>query len=191
VTVVVKSALLIGVVWLAAAVFVSQSGLLSRGARTPQLVLVALTVVLAVSLAFIRGLREFAWKVNVRALVLLHVTRFAGFYFLTLYGQNRLPYDFAVKGGIGDITVAFLALAAAAVPARSAIRRWMLLGWNTLGLLDILFVVATAARLAGAEPGSMDELRHLPLSLLPTFLVPVIIVSHGIIGLRALKNEIG
>jgi hypothetical protein len=53
--------------------------------------------------------------------------------------------------------------------------------WNAAGLLDILFVVATASRLALAEPASMSALLRLPLSLLPTFLVPIIIATHVMI----------
>jgi hypothetical protein len=50
--------------------------------------------------------------------------------------------------------------------------------WNALGLIDILFVVAAASRLAMADPDSMNALLRLPLSLLVTFLVPLIIASH-------------
>jgi hypothetical protein len=53
-----------------------------------------------------------------------------------------------------------------------------------LGLLDILFVVATAARLGLAAPASMQALLRLPLCLLPTFLVPLIITSHVLLAIR-------
>ena len=56
--------------------------------------------------------------------------------------------------------------------------RRLYLAWNVLGLLDILGVVGTAARLALAEPGSMRALLQLPLSLLLTFVVPIIIATH-------------
>lgn len=53
-----------------------------------------------------------------------------------------------------------------------------------LGLLDILFVVATAGRLGLAAPASMAAVLRLPLSLLPTFLVPLIITSHVLLAIR-------
>jgi hypothetical protein len=46
------------------------------------------------------------------------------------------------------------------------------------GLLDILGVVLTAARLAFRDPASMGALLELPLSLLLTFVVPIIVATH-------------
>jgi hypothetical protein len=51
-----------------------------------------------------------------------------------------------------------------------------------LGLIDILFVVITAARLGLKDPDSIQALTTLPLSLLPTYFVPLIIASHGMIA---------
>jgi hypothetical protein len=124
-------------------------------------------------------LRQFADAVDVRILVLFHVTRFVGFYFLALHARGELPWEFAVPGGWGDNLVATGAvlLVLFVRPGAPAGRR-LYLAWNVLGLLDILAVVATAGRLALTEPGSMRALLQLPLSLLLTFVVPIIIVSH-------------
>ncbi|MGH7535834.1 MAG: hypothetical protein ACREMG_09625, partial [Gemmatimonadales bacterium] len=90
-----------------------------------------------------------------------------------------------VPGGWGDIVVAALALALLlSGPSTTPRRRLAYIGWNGLGLVDILFVVATAARLALADPDSMGALLRLPLSLLPTFLVPLIIASHLLLAIR-------
>jgi hypothetical protein len=61
--------------------------------------------------------------------------------------------------------------------------------WNVIGLIDILMVVATAARLNLQNPGSMSALTELPLSLLPTFLVPLIIFSHVVIFTRVRQHS--
>jgi hypothetical protein len=56
--------------------------------------------------------------------------------------------------------------------------------WNTLGLIDIVFVVFSALRFGLKDWQSMQALRELPLSLLPTFLVPLVIASHVLIFVR-------
>ena len=61
--------------------------------------------------------------------------------------------------------------------------------WNVVGLVDILMVVVTAARLGLSEPASMRALTVLPLSLLPTFLVPLIIATHILIFARIRREN--
>ncbi|NKB68394.1 MAG: hypothetical protein GKR89_15130 [Candidatus Latescibacteria bacterium] len=148
------------------------------------LVLWTLVATLLLLLNFWPLLRQWADGLDVRALVGLHVLRFVGFYFLYLHAQGRLPYAFAVPGGWGDIAVASLALPLLFFPGRRAL--WV---WNIFGLVDILFVVATAGRLVLADPNSMHELTVLPLSLLPTFLVPLIIVSHLVLFWRLRRRS--
>jgi hypothetical protein len=130
-------------------------------------------------------LQRWAMTVEVRWLVLLHLTRFVGFYFFVLSSRDELPFAFAAPAGWGDITVAGLAVLLLAL---SDARNWsMLIVWNAIGLTDILFVVMTALRLGLEDWRSMHALREFPLSLLPTFLVPLIIVSHVLIFFRAAK----
>jgi hypothetical protein len=80
--------------------------------------------------------------------------------------------------------VAVMALAVAAYPAPRII-----FAWNVVGLIDILLVVATAAGLNLRNPGSMSALTELPLSLLPTFLVPLIIFLHVVIFSRVRQTS--
>jgi hypothetical protein len=172
--------------WLAVALAAGASGLVARlRPPLPQAVLLVLTLGL---LALYRG--SAAWRawadgVDIRALVLLHLTRFVGIYFLVLYGRGQLPWAFAVPGGWGDIAVAVLAgLVVAWAPTRGRGGWAAYAGWNVAGLVDILLVVATAARQALGDPASMRALTVLPLGLLPTFLVPLIIASHVVIWVR-------
>jgi hypothetical protein len=125
-----------------------------------------------------------ALNVDVRWLVLFHVTRlFAGAYFLLLCQRGQLPCGFARPAGWGDIVVAVLALAVLGA-TRTHFAKTLLLIWNTLGLIDIIFVVFSALRFGLKDWQSMHALRELPLSLLPTFLVPLIIASHVLIFVR-------
>ena len=175
--------------WLIAALVVGRLGLLGRlPGPAIQAIIVLLTA--ALLLAYFKGTGFRAWVdgLDLRALVLLHVTRFVGFYFLVLFARGELPYAFAVPGGWGDIVVAALALLICVVPLGAAMRRRAIAIWNVIGLVDILLVVVTAARLGREDIGQMRALTYLPLSLLPTFLVPLVIATHVMIHLR-LRRE--
>lgn len=181
------TAVLIGLgLWLVVAVMLGASGRLQAlQPPLPQLTLLALTAGALWATARVPAVRAWALSVDVRILVAFHLTRFVGSYFLVLHGRGELPYAFAVPGGWGDILVASLALLLLlSGPPETVQRLRAYVFWNVLGLLDILFVVATAARLAFAAPASMEALLRLPLSLLPTFLVPLIITSHVLLAIR-------
>ncbi|HYB40711.1 MAG TPA: hypothetical protein VEL75_03015 [Candidatus Methylomirabilis sp.] len=172
--------------WFLIACLVGLAGVLG-GARAPvpQVLIAALTAAVLLTGRAAPPVRRFLLEVDLRALVLIHVSRLVGIYFLILHGRGELPWAFAVPGGSGDIAVAVASIAIGLLVAPdSAMGRRIVLAWNLFGLADILMVVATAARLGMADPASMRALLHLPLSLLPTFLVPIIIASHLVIFWR-------
>ena len=82
--------------------------------------------------------------------------------------------------------------AAARMRSRTPRHRALYWAWNTFGLLDFVNVVGTAAWIGmrGTEPG-LAPLVRLPLSLLPTFFVPILMASHVFVyrRLRAMKRE--
>jgi hypothetical protein len=176
--------------WLLAAVLVGRSGWFAAlRPPAPQLILAGLTIALLLAVRLCSPLRQFVATVDMRALVLFHVTRFVGFYFLALYARGDLPWAFAVPGGWGDNAVAATALLLVLlVRPESPGGRRAYLAWNVLGLLDILGVVLTAVRLAVADPGSMRALLRLPLSLLLTFVVPIIIATHVLMLARLART---
>jgi hypothetical protein len=185
-----KSVVLLLGAWLCLAAGAGVAGWLER-ANAPVIAGIVWTLTALTLLACWRVplLQTWALTVELRWLVLLHLTRFVGFYFFLLCSRGELPFAFAAPAGWGDIIVAALAILLLAL---SNARNWrMLIIWNTIGLTDILFVVMTALRLGLEDRQSMHALREFPLSLLPTFLVPLIIVSHVLIFFRAasLKNQ--
>jgi hypothetical protein len=170
--------------WLFVAVLIGYSGAL-RTTRLPIPALaMTITLTLLATLAIRRDYRERVLAVGVRGLIALHLTRFVGIYFLWLYKQGLLPRDFAVPAGWGDILIAALALVLLlAFRPETKSGRTAILLWNILGLVDILLVVATGARMVGREPLLQSAFTSLPLSLLPMFLVPLVIVTHVMIFL--------
>jgi hypothetical protein len=135
----------------------------------------------------ITAIRVWTLNVDLRWLVLFHLTRlFAGVSFLVLCQRGQLPCAFATPAGWGDIIVAVLALAVVGV-MRTKFTKSLLFIWNTIGLIDIIFGVFSALRFGLSDWQSMHALREFPLSLLPTFLVPLIIASHVLIFIRLIR----
>ena len=160
-----------------------------RNASTP---VVTLTVCTLAALTLIAGwkiplFRNWAATVDLRVLISLHLVRFVGIYFLVLGGRGALPEMFAKPAGIGDIAVASVAVVLLVVPN---IPSWQIVLriWNFFGFIDIVFVAFSALRSGLQDWQAMAPLRELPLSLLPTFLVPLIIASHVLIFVRVAKR---
>lgn len=168
-------------VWLAIAVVLGALGIPQKlQPPTPQLILVALTVVLLV-VSFVHSpLRTWVLSADWRAIVEIHLIRaVAGAGFLWAGSHGRFPAQFAEMAGQGDIAVAVLALILILfVSPHRSFAPWIYGIWNTLGLIDILHVVVDALRSAMANPASMAELLKPPFVLLPLFVVPILIASH-------------
>lgn len=166
-------------IWGALAVAVGAAGLGDSPVPPPA---IAAGLVAAWLVAYGVSGRVKGWvrAVPLGALIAIHLVRFVGAWFIALYRRGELPFEFAVPGGWGDILAAAgaAALLVGAIPARTRGRRGAVLAWNVLGLLDILYVLATAARLYFADPTRLAPLTRLPLSLLPTYFVPLVVLSH-------------
>lgn len=175
--------------WVLLALFIGEMQLLGMVPLPGvQVILFSLTALVLFSYWRMAPARAFIDSVPIRALVLFHLTRFVGIYFLVLYARGELPYAFAVPGGWGDIAVAVGAVIVSLLPAHHPMTRRALLAWNVIGLADILFVVAVAAQLGFSNPVSMRALTQLPLSFLPLLIVPLIIATHIIIFVRMARR---
>ena len=170
------------------ALFVGETELLSvLPGPAAQVTLLALTGGLLAAFWFSKSVRAWVQQLDLRTLITLHLVRFIGIYFLVLYRRGELPAGFALTAGWGDIVVALGAVVLIVwLQARQSIGA--VLTWNTVGLIDILLVVSTAAGLAFADRDSMSALTRLPLSFLPTMIVPLIITTHVIIFIRCLRK---
>jgi hypothetical protein len=186
-----RAVLLTTAAWFAVAFALGAAGVFKEiRPPLPQIILATLTAAVLILFWTPTPFRRWALAVDPRALVLIHVTRFVGFYFLWLYSRGELPWAFAVPGGWGDIVVAATAiLVCLFTRPDTGSGRGILIAWNIFGLADILMVVATAVRLAVADPASMAALLRLPLSLLISFLVPIIIATHVIIFAKTLARR--
>lgn len=173
--------------WFVVALAVGASGFY-YGVPTPVIgatngLLVTLTLL---AVYFVRPLGAWVRELPLRWLVLFHAVRFVGIAFLVLYAKGTIPGAFAVTAGWGDIAVAVTALIVAnwAVPIANRTHWWVVLLWNIFGLLDILFVLRTGISLGFADPAQMVWITAFPWSLIPTFIVPLVLVTHVLIFVR-------
>jgi hypothetical protein len=150
-----------------------------------------ITAALLIALWTEPGLRAWRRSIPLRSLVLLHVTRFVGFYFLFLSSRGVLPRAFAVPAAAGDIVIAAGAALIGAfwVPPNAGVRRGVLYLWNAGGLADNQCVVGSAAWLTRTAPETMVAFARLPLLLLPAVLVPQIIASHVVLFARLRRGD--
>jgi hypothetical protein len=145
---------------------------------------VGLAVVIPIALfllwfAISKEFRLFALGLNPRTLTLIHTWRTVGFTFLVLATYGILPSFFALPAGWGDIAIGATAPFAALMLANPS-RRGLFVLWQALGILDLLLAVGlgTAARLIEPHGITTNAMSVLPMSLIPTFAVPLLLILH-------------
>ena len=127
--------------------------------------------------------REFVLSLDLRILTLAQTSRVVGIVFVILYLQGALPGVFALPAGWGDFAIGITAPLVAwywkpPFPSR------VFVAWSVLGILDLVLAVILGA-LASATPvgvlaGDVSTrlMGQFPLSLIPTFFVPLLLILH-------------
>jgi hypothetical protein len=169
--------------WFAIALTASALGFFRSGAlRLGWLVAVAtLTPIVAFIVWFgaSAGFRQWALSLNPRSLTLAQAWRINGFIFVLLYSFGMLPGIFALPAGWGDIAVGASALVVARVLVKPEHKRRFVL-WQVLGMADLVMAVSlgVTAGLLRSEGPTTEVMTVLPLSLVPTFIVPLLFIFH-------------
>lgn len=145
-------------------------------------------IVFSLWFAASEGFRNFALSLDPRILTSVQVWRVVGFTFLLLQARNVLPAIFAWPAGYGDMFIGVTAGFAAWKLAEPA-HRGTFIFWQALGILDLVTAVSlgTTARLLDPHGASMVAMTVLPLSLIPTFFVPLFMMLHVICIAQARK----
>jgi hypothetical protein len=136
-------------------------------------------VVFAVWSAASKGFRHFTESLDPSILTLVQSWRIVGYAFLVLYAYAILPRVFALSAGWGDIFIGATAPFVALRLANPEHRRGFIL-WQGLGILDLVLAVTFAATAMLIDPHGVapTPLTVLPLSLIPTFGVPLLFILH-------------
>lgn len=130
------------------------------------------------------GFRNYLLSLPPRILTLLHAWRVGGFVFLVLATYNILPRLFALPAGWGDIAIGVTAPFVAYRLATPAHRR-LFIGWHLLGVADLVTAISLGALAPFLDPRELAQnaptsapMATLPLSLIPTFIVPLLLILH-------------
>ena len=172
--------------WLLGVVVAAASGLLAHGDGLWRLLMPALILLpVAVFLLAWRSSADFratVLAIDTGTLVILHSWRMVGMGFLFLYAHDVLPGLFAWLAGLGDMLAALGAvLIGTALLQGKHLPRRTLLRWNTFGLLDFVIAVCVGTALRSVYLGgtvNTDAMSLLPLSLVPTVVVPLYVITH-------------
>jgi hypothetical protein len=182
--------------WFIFALTASALHLFKTDPQVPPLALgLAVSVPIAIFLLWFAasaGFRNFALSLNPRTLTFVHSWRIAGFTFLALYAAGLLPGVFALPAGWGDIAIGATAPFAAIKLANISRRRSFIL-WQTLGIFDLVTAVAlgTTARWISPNEVATAIMTVPPMSLIPTFAVPLLIILHMICIAQARQWKAG
>ncbi|MGA9510188.1 MAG: hypothetical protein WBV55_16340, partial [Candidatus Sulfotelmatobacter sp.] len=134
------------------------------------------------------GLRQFTLSLNPRILTMVQSWRVIGFVFLILATYGILPRAFALPAGWGDIaigaTASFVGLKLASPNHRTGF-----IVWQVLGIVDLVMAVTlgTLAQVIDPNAISTAAMTVLPLSLIPTFVVPLLLILHIICIVQATR----
>lgn len=185
------SAWLVGA-WFVVSITASALHLYQTGPDQPPLPLglAALTplIVFLVWFARSRPFREFTFSLNPRLLTLVQAWRIAGFVFVVLAAYRMLPNLFALPAGWGDIAIGFTAVWAALRLATPDKRRRFIV-WQVLGIADLVNAVLLGTLTGVINPHGIPTslMTVLPLSVVPTFFVPLYAMIHVICIAQALR----
>lgn len=171
------------VVWFITALSASEMKLFEGGSGRfgAGVAVAALTPLVVFSLWFAASeeFRNFAFSLSPRVLTSLQAGRIAGFTFVLLEARRVLPAVFALPAGYGDMFIGVTAGFAAWKLAEPE-HRGSFIFWQALGILDLVTAVSlgTTAGILDPQGPSMTAVTVLPLSLIPTFFVPLFMMMH-------------
>jgi hypothetical protein len=173
--------------WAGVAIAVAASGGLVRPAAVGVLFAVPLVVVgmFAVRSAKVRSAML---SIPISIVIGVNVFRVLGAAFLVLASLGRLGGPFPYSAGWGDVLVGALAIPVAILATRVPANDLRIVAWNVLGTLDLVLAVTLGIGSANGSPlqfihdaAGSDAMASLPYSIVPTFLVPLFLIGHGIV----------
>src|SRR6185437_1008567 len=188
------------IAWLAVAQYLgSANSYFATGDNAVPTVLFGLLIPLmtaAVGLRLSGSIASLVSAIPLHWIVAAQVFRIEGGIFLVLWADGRVPWQFALPAGIGDVMTGCFAVVVAGLLAQKApgaLRAAY--GWCLFGIADLVVAVTMGAM---TSPGRAHLLAFdapnllissYPLVMVPTFAVPLALTLHGLVLLRLRRKS--
>lgn len=186
-------------VLLAASIGVYSTGPLSMSVPIP-LGLSAVLPILVFAIWFqaSRTFREYVLSLNPVVLTAMHTWRIGGCIFIILMTIGLLPPSFALPAGLGDFAIGVTAPFVAYALSRKSLPSKVFVAWHYAGIADLVVAVTTGVLSSLAMIGILPHgtttriMGLLPMSLVPTFAVPLLLILHliCIAQMRHTKSQV-
>jgi len=159
---------------------------------------VAVTLPIALFLVWLvtsDNFRRFVLSLDPLKLTLVQTWRNAGMTFVVLSMYGILPRVFALPAGWGDVAIGVTAPFVALYLARNANRRKSFIAWQVFGIADLITAVTLGVLSSPPPVGILGQgitteaMTVLPLSIIPTFAVPLLLILHIITIAQAVFGQ--
>jgi hypothetical protein len=200
----IQRTLIVLALWFFLAVWLGVTGRLATSNGLPLGILATIVLPLlafAVDRRFGHALFGGLMRLDLPGLIAAQTFRVIGVTFIVAWSAGTLPGGFALPAGIGDVAVGLAAPFVAAAVTRRPDRLGLAWVWNVLATADLVIAVSSGVLhshtplglLAG--PVGTDMLARYPLSLIPTFGVPLALLLHvrtsQTLGATARRSTVG
>lgn len=185
-------------VWFVLALVGSLAGLFDSEPRPPILLGLAAVVPVALfALVYLEspGFRQVVSSLDLRWLTLAQTWRILGIVFVLDYSRGLLPGVFALPAGWGDFAIGITAPLMAWLWKPPYPQKTFVV-WNLLGMFDLVNAVTIGVLASRSYVGllagdvSTRLMGMFPLSLVPTFFVPLLFIFHLISLIRVRKGTL-
>jgi hypothetical protein len=146
---------------------------------------VAAPLIAAAIAAGFPAARQAMLSIPTPLIVGINIPRVLGVMFLLLAAQGRLAGPFPYSAGWGDIITGAAALPLLLTGTTSTA---LITAWNIFGLADLVLAIGLGVTSGQGSPLQVFHdapgsaaMQHLPWAFVPTVLVPIWIILHGIV----------
>jgi hypothetical protein len=186
-------------VWIGLAAAVAGAGWLPISRPVPVVGLFVAAPLLAAALATAwPQARKAMLSIPMPVMVALNVVRVFAVLFLLLAAEGRLSGPFPYSAAWGDIITGVVAVPVLLL-LKDGRARYLpaIAAWNIFGTADLVLAIGFGVTSAEGSPLQLfsgpgsQAMQHAPWSFVPTVLVPIWLILHGIIAAQLRRARLG